>query len=55
MGLGKTLSMISLIANDPDSQKVNGSASGKKNSYETVQPHVYATLVVVPPAREYMD
>src|ERR1700722_11407773 len=54
MGLGKTLSMISLIAHDSCLQKAKSSASGRTKVHESTQQHVHATLIVVPPARKYM-
>ena len=56
MGLGKTLTMIALTATDLDGKcdsdlklKTEASRSGLS------KPHVLATLIVIPPPREFPE
>ena len=49
MGLGKTLTMIALVANDLDSDK---DATTHMYIDEDDMPLVSATLVIIPPPRE---
>jgi len=49
MGLGKTLTMITLAATDLDSDK---DTRMHMDMDEDGKPHVSATLVIIPPPRE---
>lgn len=49
MGLGKTLTMISLVAGDLDSMQ-EGDRHMYGNEYD--EPHISATLVIIPPPRQ---
>lgn len=51
MGLGKTLTMIALVATDLLAGQLNGPAL-QEDAGERKEP-VPTTLIIVPPAREY--
>jgi len=53
MGLGKTLSMIALVASDLSTDHVQGQSLQEDDADEHALPPVSATLIIVPPPREY--
>jgi hypothetical protein len=53
MGLGKTLSMIALIAAKQGCEAISERQSILFNSVANSHPAINATLLVVPPPREY--
>lgn len=54
MGLGKTLSMIALIATDLDEPSAAEIDESPDKHDDMVLPSVQATLVVVPPPRKHV-
>lgn len=50
MGLGKTLTMIALVATDLEKQKQEAAEGTGPDDYE--EPYAGATLIVVPPPRK---